>query len=266
MRIDPIAGAAAGAILLAITGPAALAQPADTTPATPADPTLAEPAEQGFFAEWESRLSAGFSGSEGDTRTQSFNASLRTRQRTDERRIELEARYFFSQARSERDQNEFRFEGTHDWLLPGSPWFLFARVEYDYNEFRAWEQRAAAFGGFGYAFVDREDLELLGRAGAGATYEFRGGRKWTPEALLGASIAKWNITEHQTLTGSLTYYPNLEEVKQYRLDASLEWTVDVNTAEGLSLTLGLANQYESNPLDGGERNNLNYYAALNLDF
>ncbi len=216
--------------------------------------------------QWESRLSAGLSGSEGDTRTQSLNAHFRTRLRTELRRIEFTSHYFFGRSAGRTDQNEAQALLNHDWLMPDSPWFVFARAQYDFNDFRAWQQRASSFGGVGYAFVDEEDLELLGRAGAGATYEFKGGRKWTPEALFGASVARWNITENQSLTGSVTYYPNLEHLRQFRLDAAIEWTVKINTADGLSLSVGANNQYESHPLEGGKRNNLTYYASVNLDF
>ena len=215
---------------------------------------------------WESRASLGLTGSEGDTRTQSLTARLRTRWRDDMRRIEAQAHYFFGRSDSRTSQNEAQAMINHDWLMPDSPWFVFARAQYDYNNFRVWQQRAAAYAGLGYAFVDTDDLELLGRAGAGATYEFKGGRKWTPEALFGASVARWNITDNQTLTGSLTYYPNLENLDRYRLDANIEYTVTINTAEGLSLSVGAENQYESHPLDDGRRNNLTYYATLNLDF
>ncbi|MFA9479076.1 YdiY family protein [Phycisphaerales bacterium AB-hyl4] len=221
---------------------------------------------EGFFANWEGSISLGFSGTDGDTRTNSVNSQFRARRETDEHRWLINAGYFYGRDGSASTQNEFRSELTKDWLLPESPMFLFAQGNYDFDHFRGWRHRFGAYAGLGYEVIKEDDLELVARIGAGSTYEVRGGRKFTPEALLGASLLRWNITENQRLTGSLTIFPNLEDLGEYRITSGLEWQVLVSEVDGLSVKLGIENQYESDPLPGSRHNNLKYYGAVVFEF
>lgn len=235
-------------------------QPAD------GDAPEVEPDAAGLLARWDSTLTLGFSGTRGNTRSQSFNTQFRTLKEDDDHRWIAEANYFYGRDNGIITQNEFRAELTKDWLFPESPWFYFARANYQYDQFQPWRQRVGGYGGFGYEFIKREDLELVGRVGLGGTYEFEGGRGFTPEALLGASLLRWHITENQTLTGSATLYPNLEDRGEFRLDNGVEWTLRVSHADNLSIKLGLENQYESAPAGDGKHNNLKYYGGIVFEF
>lgn len=222
--------------------------------------------EEGFFGQWEGSLSVGFSGSEGDTRTNNFNTQFRAAHEDEQHRWLIDAGYFYGRNNGEASENEFRSELTKDWLLPESRWLVFAKGSYEFDHFQSWRHRFGGYGGLGYEFIKEEDLELIGRIGAGGIYELRGGRKFTPEALLGASLLRWDITENQTLTGSLTLYPNLEDAGAYRLNAAAEWVVQVSEVDGLSVKLGVDNRYESDPLPDSRRNNFKYYGAVVFDF
>ncbi|MEX0653583.1 MAG: DUF481 domain-containing protein [Phycisphaeraceae bacterium] len=239
----------------------------DAPPADEADdaPALA-PEPEGFFAGWDSTLSLGFSGTQGDTRTTSANAQFRTLRETDAHRWIIEANYFYGKDSGETSQNEFRGELTKDWLLPDSPWFYFANALYQYDQFRPWRHRVGAYAGVGYEFIKEEDLELIGRLGLGGNYEFEGGGGFTPEALVGASLLRWHITENQNITGSATLYPNLEDTGEFRLNTGVEWTLALSEPDNMSVKLGLENQYESDPGDDAERNNLKYYGAVVFEF
>src|SRR5699024_718144 len=131
-------------------------------------------------------------------------------------------KYFFNSSDGETTQNQFSAELEHDWLNPDSPWFYFASGRYEYDEFQNWKSRISAYGGVGYTFIKTKELEVLGRAGFGATKNLGGNHDLIPEAMLGASVVKWHITPNQTLALSNTIYPALSHLGRFRdlFDAS----------------------------------------------
>ncbi len=215
---------------------------------------------------WNTNLSFGLSGSSGNTDRQSFTGQFTTHQRNDRHRTLFEAMTFYSVSEGDTTQNESRVRLTRDWLLPESKWFLFANGEYEYDQQRDFENRVSGFGGVGYAFVDTDDWEILGRAGAGATYEFGQINELKPEALFGGSVFKWAINRHHNLAASATFYPDLEQGGESRFNVSLDWIIDLPDTSGLKLKLGLVNDYESNTRGDDEHNDLKYYTALVLAF
>lgn len=271
-------GASAPAAVAAeATGSGTAATEATPNPQPPgaasAVATAASPADlpRGWFGTslfrgWKTSLAAGFSGSAGNTEGNSVNAQFKMAYEDDRDRIVWDNTYFLKTQSGERSQNEFKTDLVRDWFIPDSKWFWFASAGYQFDDFKAWEHRASVFGGPGYTWVKNDDLEFLTRFGAGVTYEAGQVDELTPEALIGAAIVKWNITETQTLSASNTFYPSFRALGEFRNVTSLEWKVKLDGASGLSLKLGLENEYESAPDDGDEANDIKYFGALVVDF
>lgn len=232
-------------------------------------PALAAPAPEekkpSFFDDWKASIALGLSGSQGNSETQSFNAHFNASKETPEDRWLVNFAYFLSFNGGERNQNELKADLTKDWLMPESPWFFFAQGIYQYDEFEAWEHRFSGFGGMGYTFVKTDRLEIVARGGLGATYEMGLVDDVVPEALFGASVLRWQLTDSQTLSASTTYYPALDDISEFRLVSALEWTIKIDQANGLSLKLGINNEYESDVVEG-KHNDFKYYGALVFSF
>jgi putative salt-induced outer membrane protein YdiY len=222
--------------------------------------------EATVLPKWEKSLALGFSGTEGNSDNQSLNAQFQLKKKTDAVRLNFNNRFFYATSNDKTTQNEFNSELTTDFLKPESPWFIFTQTSYEYDEFEPWRHRVGGYIGPGYTFVERDDLELVGRVGAGGNYEFGEVNELTPEALLGSEVLTWKITDHQTLTGKATLYPDLEATSEFRLVSSAEWKVKINRAEGLSLKFGVENEYESITKGPSEHNDLKYYGALDYAF
>lgn len=219
-----------------------------------------------FFKGWDNEFSLGLAGSQSNTKTRSFNAEFKTKKQTTKVRWLFDSKYFYSSDHSQTTENQFDAQLTHDWLLPKSPWFYFARGRYDYDQFQDWKARVSAYAGGGYTFVDNPDLQVLGRLGGGATKNLGGDYSLTPEALIGASVIKWKLTKKQTLSLSETLYPAMNNLGRFRNLLNASWTVKIDEAKGLSLKLGLQDQYDSHVIGYDKRNNLKYYGAIVLDF
>lgn len=215
---------------------------------------------------WDSKLELGLNGSGGDTETQNVYLRLATKKQEGRNRWLVGAQYFLGRSSGKRTRHQGEVKVTRDWLQKDSPWFLFARGEYKYDQFRSWEHRASAYGGGGYTFIDDGPFELVGRAGLGGTYQFGEVQEWTPEAIFSGSLAKWNINERQLIAGELTYYPSLEAIKDYRIQGKIWWQYKLNFLDGMSLKIGAEDEYNATPEQGDEEHDFKYYGAMVLEF
>jgi putative salt-induced outer membrane protein YdiY len=241
---------------------------AQETPASPEVPAV-EPGLLGteFMAGWTKQFELGLAGSGGNTDSLAFNSALTFSTDKDGYRAELGARYFLTTNDGDRNRNEVRVYGTYDKKFEGSPWFVFGRVQYDYDEFQAWENRASAFFGPGYEFVKKENYELIGRVGLGVAQDFGNDAtdEFRVEALLGID-GKWKVTEGQEFTYSIYYFPSLSDFADGRTLTQLGYLIALNEAKGISLRLGLEHEYEQRTANSSDHNDWKYFVNLLVKF
>ncbi len=252
------------------------ARMANHTPAPrrsrPVGPALDRPGERGglfntgLLASWDSSLTFAFNGSENDISRQSVLARFRTVKSNDDDRWVFDAKYFFASTGGETTQNELRSEVVKDWLIPDSPWFIFASAAWDHDSFKQWRDRVSLFGGMGYELADTDQLEWVVRGGVGGSYEFGQVSDFTPEAMFGTSVIKWNLSDRQSINANATLFPNLEYGGEFRLTTGVEWKLKIDEMDGVSLKLGMQNDYESITRGNDSNNDLKYYAGVTFDF
>ena len=219
-----------------------------------------------FREDWDSRLTLGFNGSQGSTERQDYRIQFKTRFQDGDERISLDTNWYYQTANGNQTQNRFQADFTKDWLQKDKPWFFFIRGQYRFDENRSWEHRTSAFGGGGYTLAKTDDIEVNTRLGFGGTYEYGSVNEFTPEALFGGSVIKWHITDRAAISGETVYFPSLEDSASFRIESSVEWTYKLDTADGLSLKLGVENDYDSATPNETDNNDVRYYGAIVLDF
>ncbi len=220
---------------------------------------------QNILPGWDKNFELGFNGSEGNSQTFNIHSVFDATQEDDYNRTRLGARFFQNKDDGTRTRNEFIAEGTHDWLMPDSPWFKFATVKYQYDEFQDWEDRLSAFVGVGKQLIETDKHDLIGRVGIGGSYEFGSINELVPEALFGLEWV-YTINERQTLASYVTVFPDLDEFGESRTIAGAAWTLAVDEADGISLKFGIDNEYESKTGGTAKHNDVKYYGALVFDF
>lgn len=247
------------------------AAPAPAAPTTaPAVDPLTEAEQNDFLqtlSDWNVSLELGFTGSAGNSETLNFYFRGTAGQETDDYRFGLGTTYFLNTNSSETTKNELTMTGRYDWLLPDSDWFYFADGRYQYDQFQSWDHRLSGFGGVGYDWIKREHYTLSLRAGAGVTYDiFRNkSDELTPEGLLGAEMG-WQITENQKLAAGIDLYPSLDEFPEFRTIAYANWQLKMPDFDGISIKLGVENEYDSKTEGDAEHNDVKVYGALVVDF
>jgi putative salt-induced outer membrane protein YdiY len=205
-------------------------------------------------------------GSWGNTDKQTFRVGIASDRETEENRLKLDSAYTTGYSNGDRDENKFTAGGLHDWYFSNSPWLLFADGRYDYDDFQTWQHRLASHGGFGYRFRDTETLKLTGRIGAGAVKEWGSEEEdLRPEGLIGGDL-RWKISDRQTLGAEATFYPQLDDMGEYRFVSKLDWSLLVDPATNMSLTTGLQYEYQSVVDPGFEHYDLDIFAGVRFEF
>jgi hypothetical protein len=215
---------------------------------------------------WETSLSLGLTGSEGNTENLSLRARFDAeRLIKDVERFQFESRYRLETADGDRTQNEWYNRAIQEWFLPESPrWSWFVQGEVEYDEFQGWDVRVAGQTGLGYVFIDREETLLRGRAGLGAAYEFGADdERLIPEAVVGYDW-RHDLNDRSRLTSSGNLFYDLEEGDEFRSYIDLIYELDMTADGKWALELGATHRYESDsevtPWD------VTYFAALVLKF
>jgi len=257
-------------------------EPADTAPVTPAVSEAAPPAPAEappaasedpeifgirFLPGWTRQFEAGINGSDGNSQTLNFRAAFMGDYEDEEDRWHVGSVFTRQTTDNDTTRNDFFAEAIRDWLVPGEKHFYFAQGRYDYDDFQSWRHRASLAAGVGYQFIKSDKFDLIGRVGGGPTYTWGGDGDdtLTPEALLGIE-GTWRITENQAFEFKNTLYPNLGDAGEFRNLTTLAYVIAMNKAKGLSLKLGIENEYESQTDDDSKHNDLKYFAALVFDF
>jgi len=244
----------------------------DGDAALPAPPAPAPPPRPGLFgtsllAGWKKQIQLGFNGSSGNSENQDLLTGIRGNYADETKRWQFDSGYFRSTSDGDETKNQAFAALLRDFLFTGTKYFAFASTRYDYDQFQDWDHRLNLAGGLGYSFIDRDKFDLRGRAGFGTTKTFGspGDDKWVPEAVIGLET-EWLPAERQKVTAYTTFYPSLSDGGEFRSLTGVDWSLLISDGLGLSLNLGLQNDYESDVPAGIENNDFLYRVALLYDF
>lgn len=240
--------------------------------ALPAPPAPPPPPRPGLFgssvlAGWNKQIQLGFTGSKGNSDTQDILAGVRGNYADDTKRWQFDSGYFRASTDGDKTKSQAFAMLLRDFLFTGKKYFAFASTRYDWDQFQEWDHRLNLAAGAGYAFVDGEKFDLRGRLGIAGTKTFGspGNDDWVPEALIGLET-EWLPAERQKITAYTTFYPSLSDGGEFRNLTGVDWSLLIVDGLGLSLNLGVRNEYESDVGPGIEKNDLLYRAALMYDF
>jgi hypothetical protein len=213
------------------------------------------------LAGWEKSLDVGVSGSEGASDDTDILVGAALDYADDHKRWHFVGKYDVSYSDGDLDDHNANVQMLRDWLYPGSRWFAYSYSIYDFDEFEAWKHRVTTGGGPGYRIIPKGPLELDARSGPFLTYEFGDEDDARPEMAIGL-FGRWKINPLSTLRLSSIYYQTLDQDERRNVSA-LEWKVRFSATSGMSLKLGVSNEYDSASQES--ENDLNYYSALSFD-
>ena len=245
---------------------------------TPPLPTKIDPPAASVPDEppqWSKRLELGLNASEGTTQTANFRVAVTLQQEKAEHETLIDARYVLASDRGDRNENKFTTGAHAEWPTPVDRLHYFIEGRYDYDEFNSWDQRVTGGGGLSWRAIeikqtiDEKVLDVFGlrlRAGGGVKQEWGSSTdELQPEGILGSNL-KWHVDQRQTIVAGATYFPNFDDTGEYRLTFNAEWAAKLDWLNGLSLKIGVEDEYQSRTDGDVDHLDLSVYAALLLDF
>jgi hypothetical protein len=219
-----------------------------------------------FLEGWDRNLALGLSGTSGNSSTLSGVGKLHLGMQDEHRRWNVDGAYFLTKTNHDTDTSNGYLQAVRDFLDPARKWFPYAETRYEYDQFRDPDHRASAGAGIGYPLLDTERFSLLGRLGAGVSYQWGGSDSDLAPELLAGLEGKYLVSERQRITFYTKFYPDLSDPSEFRNLSGAAWQIDFDRSDGLSLLLGVENRYESAVSSDSERNDLKYYSTLVIDF
>jgi putative salt-induced outer membrane protein YdiY len=213
---------------------------------------------------WDTGVELGLNGSSGTSESLSVRTGGYMKRESRFSKLDLKAAYNHTTESGNATQNNAQFDVRNDWLLDDrSPWTLYGTGEVFYDEFQAFDLQTSANTGIGYRFIYEPDLDLIGRFGAGASREFGGpDDRWVPESLLGFEYNQ-KLSPGQKFYAKLDYYPEWEQVGEFRLVADSGWQIQFAQPSNLSLKISASDRYDSTP-HGADPHLVNYSVLLLL--
>jgi hypothetical protein len=213
---------------------------------------------------WDTGVELGINGSSGTSESLSIRAGGYVKRESRFSQLDLKSYYNHTTESGNATQNNAVFEVRNDWLLDErSPWTLYGTGEVFYDEFQAFDVQTSTNTGIGYRFVHDPELDVIGRLGAGASREVGGpDDRWVPESLLGFEYNQ-QLSATQRFYGKLDYYPEWDEIGEFRLVADTGWQIQFAQPSNLSLKVCASDRYDSTP-HGAQPHLVNYSVLLLL--
>ena len=249
----PLPAAATSGIELAPHRPHRPEQPAGLRPVTWFGP-----------APWDTGIELGLNGSSGTSESLSIRTGGYIKRESRFSKLDLSANYNRTTNSGLATQNNAQLDVRNDWLLDDtSPWTLYGTANLFYDEFQSFDVQTSANTGVGYRFIHEPTRDLIGRVGGGASREIGGpDDRWVPESLIGVEGSRRLFTT-QKVYAKLDYYPEFEQLGEYRLVADAGWEIELVQPSNLSLKLSATDRYDSTP-NGANPHLVNYSVLLLL--
>ena len=215
---------------------------------------------------WKFKVELGVSGKEGNGDQSDLRAAIEAKQEDDEGRWLFRAIWNYSDGEDTKTKDNVDLLGARDWKIPDSPWFYYAAVRHEWDEFQDWSKRLTASAGVGRELVNKENYRLRARAGYSTVNESgTDAESWRPEGLIGFN-GEWDITENQAFEFNSFYFPDFDDGGEYRITSRAQYKIKLTDFDNIAIAAGLDNEYDSHRVRPFDRNVLNYYVALLYEF
>jgi hypothetical protein len=228
-----------------------------------------EPVEYAFFDAgywfptdgWSNSFEIGINGSAGNAETFSMRTGAHIQRKAGVADYTLDVKYAKTLASGLETQHNALVNSNVETDVGGSLWTTFWKTSFEYDEFKAWDVRAAMNAGLGYHLVKWDDAKLIVRFGSGVSREVGGpDDEYVPEAVYGLEFDR-KLTRRQKLYGTVEYFPDWTNYRDYRLVTNAGWEFVLDQEAHLSLKLGAIDRYDSTP-HGRKPNDIDYSLVL----
>ncbi len=220
---------------------------------------------------WTGNLSAGYTSTHGNTQTDNITASVNARKRTEKDRTQLSADYAKSRQKSDITGKK---ETTEDWWKSRAKYdYFFTKKMFGYLDGRYekdsiadLDRRMIIGAGVGYQWIESDDMNFSTEGGLASLYEKFDNQTDSNSEIslqLGYHFDK-KLTKTIKFINDLTYYPSLEQFKDYYLTTTAE--VRANFTERFFTNFKTIFSYDDSPAIGRQGTDVKYIWGIGWEF
>lgn len=277
LALEPGWGGPPGPAFELVGPPPAAMQEFEAPPPVAASPVLPppstemvlEPSTYRFFNPgywfprdgWNNSFEIGINGSTGNAESTSLRTGAHIERKLDPSKFTLDIKYARTLAEEIETQHNALLNSNVESTIGGSLWSTFYRTSLEYDEFKAFDIRAAMNIGVGYHLIKSDATNFLLRFGSGVSRELGGpDDRYVPEAVYGLEFDR-QLTKRQKLYATVDYFPDWTDYSDYRVVTNAGWEFLLDDLDNISLKLGAVDRYDSTP-NGRNPNDLDYSLLL----
>jgi putative salt-induced outer membrane protein YdiY len=217
---------------------------------------------------WRGFFDANLALTAGNAETKTFsNAAGATRETTRDT-IKLYFTSLFAENSTTGDSvvtaNAIR-GGSRYELNVNDKMFTYGFVDLEYDEFQSLDLRNVLGGGFGYHVVKNDRMRFDVYGGGAFNQEFFNNdiTRRSAELTVGEEF-NYTLTDRTSFNERLTFYPNLSQTGEYRLQFDTGLITDV--FRWMSWNVTFSDRFLSNPVNGREQNDILLTTGVRLVF
>jgi putative salt-induced outer membrane protein YdiY len=215
---------------------------------------------------WSWNLGLALNGSRTTTDSLSFRLSAGGRRQAGLEDLTLNAVYLLQYSDGVVSENNGLFDVEQVWkFAPDDPWNAWAQGAWQFNENEGYRTRLTGYAGIGYQVLDTVAITVNLKAGFGAQWDYRGDTTLHPQSILEV-VSDWTIADGLKFTGSTSIANDLTDFASYLLRSRFQFEAAVKAIDGLALTIGVRDEYDSTPAAGSSYNQLWYWVGLQYNF
>ncbi|MBN2139173.1 MAG: DUF481 domain-containing protein [Sedimentisphaerales bacterium] len=222
-------------------------------------------------AKWEGEISAGFTSTAGNTSTDAISASANLKKRTEKDRRIFSTDY--ARGRQE-DPSTGKKTKTEDWWRSKAKYdYFFTKKLYGYldgryetDEIAELDRRVIFGSGFGYQWVESDEMNFSTEAGAAYMFEKYGNGTGSNDEIsfqLGYNLDK-KLGKGIEFIHDLTYYPSTEDFADYFLTSTGELRANLN--ERVFTNFKAVLNYDATPAVGKHKTDTKYIWGIGWSF
>lgn len=214
---------------------------------------------------WKQEVSLGYTQKTGNTQSTELISNYEGLRKTDYSELTIKAGVLYSSVNKKMDGQKYNGSLRYAPELGDTDWFGFGKIEVEHDRFAGIDYRYVPSIGAGYWIAREEGWIASGEVGVGHEYvKYTNGSDDDNVVLIPRFYAEKAVLEKAKISEELIFYPNLEDVKKYRLRSETRFTNALS--ESLSLRLSFIDEFNTNPLGESKKNDTQLVLSLVYGF
>ena len=220
---------------------------------------------------WTGDISAGFTSTHGNTKTETVSASLNLMKRTENDRTTINADYAKGEqedkatGQTETIEDWWRAKGKYDYFV-SKKLYAFVDGRYEKDAVAELDRRMIVGGGAGYQWIESPEMNFSTEGGIASLYEKFDNQTDSNSEIslqLGYHFDK-KINDKISFMNDLTYYPSIDKFSDYFLTTTAGLRADFT--ERMFLTFKTIFNYDVTPAIGSGSTDVKYFLGLGYRF